>query len=194
MPDLPLPLPQPQPQTLPGRVLAIDPGERWIGLALSDDERRSGLPLTTIDRKSLRRPDPKQHPKQHPKEHEALAIAAAIRDALGPDLPNIVIVGLPLRPDGSADAQADAFRALGERIATALGLPAALQSERRSNPAEVPRIDPRSSKRSRQAGAANPAKKRREREKRHALAAATILQRWLDAQIAPGLSDPLPPP
>jgi len=175
MPDDPTP-------GLPGRVLAIDPGERWIGLALSDDERRLGLPLTTIDRKSL--------PHGGPKRREAVAIADAIRDAIAPDQPNIVVVGVPLRPDGTADDQAASFQHLGERIAAALDLPVALQNERRSNPAEAPVT----ADRTRKGGALNPAKKRRDREKRHALAAATILQRWLDAQVAPGLTDPLPHP
>ena len=173
----------PAPQAAPGRVLAIDPGERWIGLALSDDERRLGLPLTTIDRRAL--------PKGG-----ATAIADQIRAALAPDRPNLVVVGVPHRPDGREDDQAAAFRALGERIAAALGLPLAIQSERHSNPGRGPLTRPSPARRP---GAVSPARRRRERQNRHALAAATILQRWLDAQHAPGpeaflsLEDPLSP-
>lgn len=152
-----------------GRVLAIDPGERWIGLALSDDDRRLGLPLATIDRRSL-------------PSNDAAGIAGRIREIIAPDGPALIVIGVPHRPDGREDAQATAFRALGERIAAALDLPVAPQDERHSNAAQ---LLPPPLAGGRKPGAVSPARRKRERERRHANAAATILQRWLDEQRAP---------
>ena len=149
-------------------MLAIDPGERWIGVALSDDARRLALPSTTIDRRALRPDTP-------------AAIAAAIHAAIAPDAPALLVVGVPYRPDGAEDAQAAAFRELGAGVAAALGLPLAVQGERHSNDAApAPMAErPRGGRRP---GAVSPARRARQREKQHAAAAATILQRWLDAQ------------
>ena len=158
----------PEPAPAPGRVLAIDPGERWIGVALSDDARRLALPSTTIDRRALRPDTP-------------AAIAARIRDAIAPDAPALLVVGVPYRPDGEEDAQATAFRELGAGVAGALGLPLAVQGERHSNDAAPAAGKPRGGRRP---GAVSPARRARLREKQHAAAAATILQRWLDAQRA----------
>ena len=167
----------------PGRVLAIDPGERWIGLALSDDDQRLALPNTTIDRRTL------------PAATAALAaaLADAITRAISPDQPVLLVVGLPLRPDGTEDAQAASFRDLGARLAAALGIPLALQEERHSNRSLLPLAAPppvRHGRDGRRPGALSPTRRKREREQRHAAAAATILQRWLDARHAP---QPLPP-
>ena len=159
-----------EPAPPPGRVLAIDPGERWIGVALSDDARRLALPSTTVDRRALRPDTP-------------AAIAARIRAAIAPDAPALLVVGVPYRPDGAEDAQAAAFRELGAGVAGALGLPLAVQGERHSNDAAPTptTVKPRSGRRP---GAVSPARRARQREKQHAAAAATILQRWLDAQHA----------
>ncbi len=112
----------------PGRVIALDPGERWIGVAVSDDARRLALPSTTIDRRALASDTP-------------AAIAAHIRDAIAPDTPGapvLLVVGVPYDPAGAEDAQAADFRALGAGVAGALGLPLAVQGERYSNDAAPP--------------------------------------------------------
>lgn len=158
-----------------GRVLGIDPGRRWIGLALSDDERRLALPLSTIDRRAL-------------DGNDADTIAARIREVLEGDQPALIVAGVPHRPDGAEDEQAAAFRALGERVAAALGLPVAVQDERHSN---LTPLTPQSLG-GRKPGAVSPARRKRERQQRHAQAAAAILQRWLDAQNAPTLTPQAP--
>lgn len=144
------------------RVLAIDPGERWVGLALSDAARRLALPLTTIDRRV-----------------ESDEGVARIRQLLHPDGASLALIGVPLRPDGGEDAQATRFRRYGERLAAALHLPAVAVSERYSNSIDDLLVDARSG--------APVAKLRsrdhqRRRRARHAAAAAVILQRWLDKQ------------
>ena len=166
----------PEPATPPGRVIALDPGERWIGVAVSDDARRLALPSTTIDRHALASDTP-------------AAIAAHIRDAIAPDAPGapvLLVVGVPYDPAGAEDTQAAAFRALGAGVACALGLPLAVQGERYSNDAAppIPAAPAERRRGGRRPGAVSPERRARERRSRHAAAAATILQRWLDAQQA----------
>ena len=163
-----------------GRVLGLDPGQRWIGVAVSDDDRRLALPLCTIDRR-----------------READDGAALIADRLGPEGATLAVVGVPLRPDGADDEQSLAFRALGSALAQRLGLPTEFVSERFSNPmgALTPPAPTKARGRRRPAhrtgqGAAQHKKHRLEQ---HALAAANILQRWLDARapasVSPGRQD-----
>ena len=163
-----------EPTTPPGCVLALDPGARWIGVALSDDARRLALPSTTIDRRAL--------PSDTPS-----GIAAHIRDVIAPDAPVLLVVGVPYDRSGAEDAQASAFRELGAGVAGALGLPLAVQGERYSNDSGAPLpVAPADRRRGgRKPGAVSPERRTRERRTRHAAAAATILQRWLDAQHAP---------
>ncbi len=151
-----------------GRVVGLDPGERWIGVAVSDDDRRLALPLATIDRRA-----------------ESDEGVAAIRDRLGPEGASLVVVGVPLRPDGAEDAQARNFRALGEQMAAALGLPCEVVSERFSNPlpTSVPsaQLPGRGRPKARRKGKVSVEKHKQRRTEEHAVAAANILQRWLDA-------------
>jgi len=153
------------------RALGLDPGARWIGVAITDDDRRLALPLLTIDRRAV--PDDG---------------AAQIRQRLGPEGAAVVVVGVPLRPDGAQDDQARVFQALGEKIAAALELPCEFISERFSNPLGSPLSLPKSDQKrggrrgSRRKGKTSIAKHKQRRTEEHALAAANILQRWLDAR------------
>ena len=159
----------PDPQSVAdahGRVLGIDPGERWVGVAVSDDDRRLALPLATLDRRE-----------------ESDDGITRIRTLLGPDGASLVIVGVPLTSAGDHDAQATAFQTYGARVAAGLNLPVAMISERHSNSPTLP-VGKRSSRR--QAGARSPAKQREARRLEHAVAAATILQRWLDQRASQG--------
>ena len=96
------------------------------------------------------------------------------------------LVGVPVRPDGSEDAQAEQFREFGEWIAAALGAPCHAQNERRTSDIvdghELAR--PASGGKARRRGARSRNRRKREREQSHALSAARILQRWLDARGA----------
>lgn len=144
------------------RILALDPGERWVGVAISDGDQRLALPLTTLDRRT----DPGEGVER-------------LRRLLADEPVTLIVVGVPVNPFGEEDAQAAAFRAYGERVAAALGLPVALQDERYSNPiSEVPR-PPAPRRRQR---APSVADHRRRRMDRHAAAAAAILQRYLDSR------------
>ena len=145
-----------------GRALGLDPGRRWLGVAISDDEGRLALPLATVDLRA--------------EKDEGVARLQAL---LGPGGVTRVVVGVPVDAEGREDAQAADFRALGERLAAALGLPLTVEDERFSNPLAA---SPAPEQRGR--GPLSPARRRARRRGEHASAAAAILQRWLDRQRA----------
>ena len=143
-----------------GRVIALDPGERWVGVAVCDADGRVALPSTTLDLRE--EPD------------EGVARLQALIEG---DRFDYVVVGVPVNAAGEEDAQAAAFRAYGERVAKGLALPMVVQNERHSNPLAMFAPDGK-----RRRGARSVAEHQRRRRTEHALAAAEILQRWLDAQ------------
>ena len=94
-----------------------------------------------------------------------------------------LIVGVPLRPDGREDAQAQAFREFGESLAVSLGAVCIPQNERFSSESlSLTAPIQRERGKARAAGRKSSQRARRERERSHAEAAARILQRWIDAR------------
>ncbi len=137
------------------RVLGIDLGSRRIGVAVSD-----GLGLTAQPRATLPR---------HGGSRDMESIAKAVRDA---DADRIV-VGLPLDPEGKEGPAAARARAFAEKLSATLHLPVELCDESFSTvEAEEVLI------------AADLSRARR-KQVVDKLAAAVILQRWLDAQRSP---------
>lgn len=82
-----------------GRVLGIDPGERRIGLALSDPSRTIAQPLPTLKRRRGKRP-----PVQ------------AILDLAEANDVDRVVIGLPLSLEGAETDWTAAVRAFGDAI------------------------------------------------------------------------------
>ena len=167
----------------PRRVIAIDPGDRWIGVALSDDHHRLALPNTTIDRRAL-------------PQNTAAAIAQRLREALGQDhaassssacRTAVTDRKTHKRPASTASVKKSPPRSDSpwpcRKSATPTPPPC------RSPPPHPPALA--SGRGGRKPGALTPARRNRQRQQRHAGAAATILQRWLDAQLA---SPPTRPP
>lgn len=150
-----------------GCVIGIDPGERWIGVARAAAGSSAALPVGTIDLRS-----------------SADGGRSELRGLIGDDPVAVLVAGVPVRPDGAMDEQAARFRALGERLADALGAEFAGQEERgTSQGGELP--PPRAAGgKARRAGARSTKRMKRERERSHAAAAARILQRWLDERPA----------
>lgn len=99
----------------PGAILAIDYGRRRMGLALSDELQMTARPLATWERTNRR------------------ADLARLREACREHRVRIVVVGLPLRLDGSAGEMADEARRFAERLRKHLGLPVELADERLSS-------------------------------------------------------------
>ena len=96
-----------------GCLLAIDPGAKRIGLALSDTDQRLAHPLGTLTRRAG---------KRFP--------LAGLRPHLDTHEPTGILIGLPLTPEGKEDERAHAARSDGARIAEKTGLPVAYWDER----------------------------------------------------------------
>ena len=134
------------------RVLGLDIGETRVGVAVSDAEGRVATPLIVLDARSL--------------EADATPLARLVEEYEA----GMLVVGVPLTLGGDEGPQARDVRARAERLSVTVGVPAAYWDERLST-AEARRA-------MREAGLT-------EREQRGALdkvAAALILQGWLDAR------------
>jgi putative Holliday junction resolvase len=132
------------------RVLGIDLGSRRIGVALSD-----GLGLTAQPRTMIAR---------HGGVRDLDAIAAEVK-ATGASR---IVLGLPLDPEGLEGPAALRARAFADKLQAALAVPVDLIDESFSTvEAEIPLL----------AADVSRAKRKQVVDK---LAAAVILQRWLD--------------
>ena len=94
------------------RYLALDVGERRIGVALSDETATLATGLDTLTRVGARK--------------DANAIAALVRR----HAPAAVIVGLPLNMDGTAGAQAEKVRAFVDGLKRRIEVPIVERDER----------------------------------------------------------------
>ena len=136
-----------------GRILAIDPGERRIGVAGADLGLRVAIPLTTIE--------------GGPDAVEAVARLVDEEDA------RALVVGLPLSLSGALGAQAQRAQALAEALADRLSIPVLTWDERLSSAEARRRLS-------------SGGGRRRDKRDVDSLAAAIILQAYLDSRRSPG--------
>jgi putative Holliday junction resolvase len=134
------------------RAFGLDVGTRTVGVALSDALGITAQALTTLRRSGLR---------TDLKTLKQLAETHEVRSA---------VIGLPLNMDGSEGPSAARSRAFGEALAKALDVPVHYWDERLSTVAAH-----RALRESDLSG-------ERRRELVDQVAAALILQGWLDAQ------------
>ena len=139
-----------------GRILAVDPGTRRVGVAVSDPTGTIAQPLLAL-----------------PAEPAAtlvarLAALAGEQEATG------LVVGLPRRLDGGQGPEAKAARQLAESLRLASGLPVTLVDERLTSVA---------AERSLLAAGASRARRRQLSDQ---VAAALILQSYLDSRAGGG--------
>ena len=137
------------------RVLAVDYGERRVGVALSDPTGTIGQPFTTIARRPGKRP-PIQAILELCTEYEVTRI----------------VVGLPLTLAGEDSDWTREVREFAARLAQRAALPVTLVDERLSSVAAQRAV--------RGIGLRRAARAQRERV--DASAAAVILQSYLDQQ------------
>jgi putative Holliday junction resolvase len=140
------------------RIVAFDVGERRIGVAVSDPSCTLARPLGTLEVRGL--------------DGRAVIAAAAevARLAAEDDGVSAVVVGLPRRLDGSANAMTPRAERFARDLAARTRLPVSLQDERLSSHEAESRLGLRE-------------KDWRVRKKRlDAAAAAVILQDYLDAR------------
>lgn len=145
----------PAPHMIPphGRILAIDWGERRIGLARSDDTQTLASPLDTLVRR-----DGKRFPMP------------PFLQLIGTHQPVGLVVGLPLSLEGEETASSAAARELAELVGRRTRLPVELWDERMSTARALGAI--------REQGGDT----RGRREDVDALAASVLLQHFLDAR------------
>jgi putative Holliday junction resolvase len=138
------------------RVLAIDPGARRLGLALSDATGTLATPWRVIESGGSIKAD----------IEKLAAIVTGLRgedDSLA-----MIVVGLPLRLDGTPTDQTTRARELAARLESVTGLPVVLQDERLTSTEAEQRL------------ALRMPDWRKRKEKLDAAAAAIILQDYLD--------------
>jgi len=137
------------------RILGLDPGERRVGVALSDLTGTIASPHSVIDRRSVE-------------------LADAVRALCKEHSVEQIVVGLPTGLSGLEGPSAKAARVVGSEVAAATGLPVEYQDERFTTvTAEAALLE----------GGVRRAKRRDVRDK---VAAAVILQTYLDRKDLSG--------
>jgi len=142
------------PPEAPGAALGIDFGERRIGVALSDPERRLAVPWGVVERTS---------------DRQAIGELAALARAEGAAL---LVAGEPRGLDGEAGAAARRARGFAERLARAARLPLVVLDEALTSAEAARRLA--------EAGVAV----RAQRGRVDAVAAQILLQEALDRGLA----------
>jgi len=142
-------------EPLAGRILALDVGERRIGVAISDETRTLARSLMVLNRRSRE------------KDSDVLARLILEQSAV------MVVIGLPLVADGSEGSQAQRIRRYAQGLQNALAvrevrLPIVFHDESFST------VD------ATQAMIQGGRKRRQRRQRLDAVAAAVILQSYLD--------------
>jgi putative Holliday junction resolvase len=135
------------------RVIGIDLGSKRIGVAASDLSGTLASPVSVIQRSGDERQDHREILKVV-QEYEAVA----------------VVVGLPISMSGELGAAAQAASAESERLASVVGVPVHLHDERLTT------------KTAEEALIQNKMKAQARRRVIDKVAAAVMLQSWLDAQ------------
>lgn len=144
------------------RLLALDIGERRIGIALADTESGSVRPLATIRRADAAR--------------DAATLARLATEQSATEL----VLGLPLNADGSEGTQAQLTREWAASVAAAVALPVTWRDERlTSERAEAIAGRPA---RGRSGGPPSATARNAYRSRIDQLAAAGIAQAELDAR------------
>jgi putative Holliday junction resolvase len=132
------------------RVIGIDLGARRIGVAVSDELALTAQPRTTLARRG------------------GVRDLQAIAEVVTREGAQAVVLGLPLDPEGEEGTAARGARAFAERLRAHLGLPVELIDESFSTvEAEQVLLEADLSR-------------ARRRQVVDRVAAAVILQRWLD--------------
>ncbi len=135
--------------------MAIDYGEKRVGVAISDPTATLATPLETLQRRRGQRPPLR-----------ALEELARAHDVGG------VVVGLPLTFEGAEDEWCAEIRSVGDELGRRLELPVVYIDERMTSVQAQEAIR----------GSGRRLMQRRERGRVDAAAAAVILQRHLDGE------------
>ncbi len=144
-----------------GRVVGVDPGEARVGIAISDEAQSIAFPRETVSARG-----------------GWAEAAKRVKDALSDDEVELLVVGLPLRLDGSEGEAARRARGFGEALRAELGVDVEYWDERLTTVAaerSLTEMGRRGSKR---------------RDVVDQSAAAILLQGYLDAKKGGTWKDP----
>lgn len=133
-------------------MLGVDPGERRVGLASADSETKIASPLSCVEARTM--------------EQTLAAIVAEVQRLEVEQL----VIGLPLRMDGSEGEAARRARRFAAQLQQRTGLEVVLWDERLTSAAAGRVL--------RDAGV----RRQRRRQAVDSMAAALILQSYLDAE------------
>lgn len=163
-------------QGAPGRVLAVDPGEKRIGVALSDELGILASPLCILQPRSAER---------------VAAVSALIREHEAVE----VLVGFPRTLRGEIGPQARRVERFAEQLRGAVDVPVRLWDERYSTAEAAARLG--GTRRGPTGGRPSSGRHGRAaaRQAPHvdAVAAAVILQEYLDWRRSSASSSPFSP-
>jgi len=138
------------------RSLGLDIGDKWIGVALSDPQGLLASPLTIINRR------------------DETTDITAITDIVSQHQVGQIIVGLPRSMDGSLGQQAEKVKVFTQGLRSHTNVPVEFRDER---------LTTVSAKRLMRAAET---KRNRRKARDDAIAAALILQGYLDETPQPG--------
>lgn len=148
-------------ESKPARILALDYGRARIGLAIACTEAALAQPLGTLER--INRNEDMRRLRELVREHGVKQI----------------VVGLPLRLDGTRGDMAEEAARFGERVHKQFGLPVEMVDERLTS-WEAERLLEEQQGRTIHAAASKKRKKETAKLGVDALAAALILKEYLD--------------
>ena len=94
-----------------GRILGLDPGTLYVGLAISDESQLIATPIDTLSRKSWKR------------------LLSDIRTVIAKYDAIAVVVGLPLNSDGTESEMSLIARDTARKLGLSLNIPILLQDE-----------------------------------------------------------------
>jgi putative Holliday junction resolvase len=95
-----------------GRILAVDPGTKRVGIAVSDEKRIIATPLRAIARTSWKK------------------LLSEIQSVIAEYDAAAIVVGLPLNTDGTESFMSSEARDMARKLTLSLSIPVLLQDER----------------------------------------------------------------
>ncbi len=152
------------------KLIGLDIGDRRIGVAFGETELRTAIPVDVIERTTL--------------EQDVRALARMVHEYDATQL----VVGLPRNMDGTTGPQAQATQAYAEKLAQALDVRIVFWDERLTTVEAQRRSKAgQGTDETRRAPTARSARRgRKSRRTLDAIAAAIILQDYLDVQANTG--------
>ena len=152
---------QARPAKKPARILALDYGRARIGLAIAEAGDAEARPLATLER--VNRNEDMRRLREMSREYGV----------------KLIVVGLPLRLDGTRGYMAEEAASFGQRVRKQLSLPVEMVDERLTT-WEAERLLEEQQGRTMHAAHATKRKKEHEEPGVDALAAALILKEYLE--------------